>query len=185
MLYDSCIYSYIRIYHKQKIFMLNKFWFLPVILLFLFVNKTVSQTYPCDITYRDGKGIYKTRIIGLHQDLLLVSDTGSYKIINVEKIARVRFDNGTYLWTGVAVGAAVGFISGIFYYEMFGGKKNKPIARDATVGISLIFTIPGALIGGFVGNFFRNVDDYDLSNMHPYMKAKEMKFIMKDHAVWR
>jgi hypothetical protein len=165
--------------------MVNRLWFLSVIIIFLFSGKLVSQTFPCDIIYKDGKGIYKTRMIGLHQDLLLVSDTGSYKIINVEKIARVRFDNGTYFWTGIGVGAAVGFISGILYYELFGGKNKKPVVKDATVGISLVFTIPGALIGGLVGNFFRNIDDYDLNNMHPYMKAKEMKFIMKDHAIWR
>ncbi|RPI12762.1 MAG: hypothetical protein EHM58_19730 [Ignavibacteriae bacterium] len=165
--------------------MLNKLWFLLIIILIIFSGKLLSQTFPCDISYKDGRGIYKTRMIGLHQDLLLVSDTGSYKIVNVEKISRIRFDNGTYLWTGVGVGAAVGFISGILYYELFGGKNRKTVAKDATLGISLVFTLPGSLIGGFVGNFFRNIDDYDLNNMHPYMKAKEIKYIMKDHAIWK
>jgi hypothetical protein len=165
--------------------MFNKFrYFIFLFLLFLSCE-LFSQTVPCDIIYKDGRGIYKTRMIGLHQDLLLVSDTGSYKIVNVEKISRIKFDNGTYLWTGAGVGAAVGFIGGILYYEIFGGKNRKTVAKDATLGISLVFTIPGSLIGGFVGSFFRNVDDYDLNNMHPYMKSKEIKYIMKDHSTWK
>lgn len=163
--------------------MLTKICFFVFIFLIACIN-LFSQTMPCDINYKDGKGIYRTRMIGIHQDLLLVSDTGSYKIVNVEKIARIRFDNGTYLWTGVGIGAATGFIAGIVYYEIF-SKKKKLIAKDAALGISLVFTLPGAIIGGIVGLLFRNIDDYDLSQMHPYVKSKEIKYIMKDHSTWK
>lgn len=124
------------------------------------------------------------RLIGLHQDLLLVSDTGSYRIVNIEKVARVRFDNGTYIWTGAAIGAVIGFVGGIIYYELFGGKKNF-ISRDPALGIGVVITIPSALIGGVIGNIFRNIDDYNLTKMHPYMKSKEIKFIMKDHSMYQ
>jgi hypothetical protein len=163
--------------------MLTKIWFLAVI-MFVAGSSLLSQTMPCDINYKDGKGIYRTRMIGIHQDLLLVSDTGSYKIVNVEKISRIRFDNGTYLWTGVGIGAVAGFVSGIVYYEIF-SKKKKTVAKDAAIGISLVFTLPAAIIGGIVGLVFRNIDDYDLSNMHPYVKSKEIKYIMRDHSTWK
>lgn len=125
------------------------------------------------------------RLIGLHQDLLLVSDTGSYKIINVEKIKRIRFDNGNYMYMGAAFGAVAGFVGGIIYYEFFHKKTRSFPPKDAAVGISLVFTLPGALLGGIVGQFFRNVDDYDFANYGVYMKSKEIKFIMKDHSRWR
>ncbi len=163
--------------------MLTKIWFF-VFMLFTASGILFSQTIPCDISYKDGKGIYKTRMIGIHQDLLLVSDTGSYKIVNIEKISRIRFDNGTYLWTGVGIGAAVGFVGGIVYYEIF-SKKKKTVAKDAAIGISFVFTLPAAIIGGIVGLVLRNIDDYDLSNMHPYVKSKEIKYIMKDHSSWK
>jgi hypothetical protein len=125
------------------------------------------------------------RLIGLHQDLLLVSDTGSYKIINVEKIRRIRFDNGNYMYMGAAFGAVAGFITGVVYYEFFHKKTRSFPPKDASVGISLVFTIPGAIVGGIVGLFFKNIDDYDFSNYGVYMKSKEIKFIMKDHSRWR
>lgn len=125
------------------------------------------------------------RLIGLHQDLLLVSDTGSYKIVNVEKIRRIKFDNGNYMYMGAAFGAVAGFVAGIVYYEIFHKKTRSFPPKDAAVGISLVFTLPGALVGGIVGQFFRNIDDYDFSNHGVYMKSKEIKFIMKDHARWR
>jgi hypothetical protein len=125
------------------------------------------------------------RLIGLHQDLLLVSDTGSYKIINVEKIKRIKFDNGNYMIMGASFGAIAGFVAGIVYYEIFHKKTRSFPPKDAAVGISLVFTLPGALVGGIAGQFFRNIDDYDFSNYGVYMKSKEIKFIMKDHSRWR
>jgi hypothetical protein len=144
-----------------------------------------SQTKPCDLTYKDGSGIHNARLIGLHQDLLLVSDTGSYKIVNIEKIKRIRFDNGTYVYMGAAFGAVAGLIGGLVYYEIF-HKKNTPFfPKDAAIGISFVFTLPGALVGGLVGNIFRDIDDYDLTDYGNYMKSKEIKFIMKEHERWR
>lgn len=144
-----------------------------------------SQSKPCDVTYKDGKGIRNARLIGLHQDLLLVSDTGSYKIVNIEKIKGIRFNNGTYLVMGAGLGAVAGFLGGIVYYEIFQKKNSKFPPRDAALGISLIFTIPGALIGGLIGNIFRDIDDYDFTDYGVYMKSKEIKFIMRDHSQWR
>jgi hypothetical protein len=134
--------------------------------------------------FKDGKGMTNTRMVGLHEDLLLVTDTGSYKIINIEKIANIKFDNGTYMWTGVGVGAAVGFIGGLVYNEIASTKK-KILTRDAAASISLIFTIPGAIIGGIVGLLFRNIDSYELAKMHTDVKSNEIKYIMKEHSLWR
>lgn len=158
---------------------------LLIILIFAATSISLSQTKPCNLTYKDGSGIRNARLIGLHQDLLLVSDTGSYKIVNIEKIKRIRFDNGTYVYMGAAFGAVAGLVGGLVYYEIF-HKKNTPFfPKDAAIGISFVFIIPGALLGGLVGNIFRNIDDYDLTDYGNYMKSKEMKFIMKEHERWR
>ncbi len=162
----------------------NNFCFI-LILLFFIVSKAGAQTTPCDLTFKDGSGMKKTRLVGLHEDLLLVSDTGNYKIINVDKISKIRFDNGNYFWTGMGIGAGVGFVSGIILYELFSAKKKTLITKDATIGITFVFTLPAALLGSLVGLAFRNVDNYDVSDMHPYMKSKEIKFIMRDHSEWR
>ncbi len=163
---------------------MKRIWFF-IFIGFLFTSYTISQTKPCELSFKDGKGMRNARLIGLHQDLLLVSDTGSYKIINVEKIKRIKFDNGSYMIMGAAFGAVAGFIGGVVYYEFFHKKTRSFPPKDAAVGISLVFTIPGALIGGLVGKFFRDVDDYDFSNYGVYMKSKEIKYIMRDHAPWR
>lgn len=156
-----------------------------VLFIFAVTSISFSQTTPCDLTYKDGKGIRNARLIGLHQDLLLVSDTGSYKIVNIEKIKRIRFDKGTYVYMGAAFGAVAGLIGGLVYYEIF-HKKNTPFfPKDASIGISLVFIIPGALLGGLVGNVFRNIDEYDFTDYGVYMKSKEIRFIMKEHEKWR
>jgi hypothetical protein len=163
---------------------LNRSW---LFILFIFSVTSISfpQTTPCDLTYKDGKGIRNARLIGLHQDLLLVSDTGSYKIVNIEKIKRIRFDKGTFVYMGAAFGAVAGLIGGLVYYEIFHKKTTPFFPKDASIGISLVFIIPGALLGGLVGNVFRNIDEYDLTDYGVYMKSKEIKFIMKEHERWR
>jgi len=135
--------------------------------------------------YKDGKVAYRTRMIGIHENLLLISDTGSYKIVNIDKIKRIRFNNGTYWKTGAAYGSAVGFVGGILVYSIWGKKKIKFLPQDVTLGVVGIFTIPFGLIGGLVGMNFKNIDVYELSKMNSYMKSKEIKFIMKDHAVYK
>lgn len=150
-----------------------------------------SQTIPCDLTFKDGKVMTRTQLVGLHEDLLLVTDTGSaaglprYKIINIDKITKMRFDNGNYFWSGVAIGAGVGFVTGIILYEMFSLKKKKLITKDATLGITLVFTLPGAIIGSVLGLAFRNVDSYEFTNMYPYEKYKTIKYIMKMHPKYK
>jgi hypothetical protein len=156
-----------------------------ILIIFLASSFLYSQTKPCILTYKDGSGIRNARLIGLHQDLLLVSDTGSYKIVNIEKIKNIRFNNGTYMIMGAAFGAVAGFLGGIVYYELFHNKKRTFPPKDAALGISLVFTIPGALVGGLVGNFFKDIDDYDFTDYGTYMKSKEIKFIMRDHSQWR
>jgi hypothetical protein len=155
------------------------------ILCTLLVINLNSQTTPCDVSFKGGSGIYRTRLIGLHEDLLLVSDTGNYKIINVDKVSGIKFDNGNYFWTGAAIGAAVGFVGGIVLYDILSSKKKNFIIKDPTLGVTVVFAIPASLIGSLVGLAFRNIDDYDLTQMHPYAKSKEIKFIMNDHLEWR
>ena len=154
-------------------------------LIFLLLHYSPSQTTPCDLGFKDGSGMKKTRLVGIHEDLLLVADTGNYKIINVEKITTIRFDKGNYFWAGMGIGAAVGFVSGFVLYEFFSQKRKTLITNDATLGITVGFCLPGALLGSLVGLAFRNIDFYDLSDMHPYMKSKEIKYIMQDHSEWR
>lgn len=154
-------------------------------LFFVFLHYLPAQTMPCDLGFKDGTGMRRTRLMGLHEDLLLVMDTGRYKIINVEKIVNIRFDKGNYFWAGVGAGAAVGFVGGIVLYQLFTHKKSGLLTRDATLGISLIFVLPGAIIGSIFGLAFRNVDNYKLSDMNPYMKSKEIKYIMHEHSEWR
>lgn len=126
----------------------------------------------------------QTKMYGQYQDLVLVSDAEGYKILNVRNIKAIRFDNGTYLWSGVGIGATVGFIGGVVLYEIMSHKKTNILTKDASVGITIIITVPCAIIGGIIGNLFRNIDYYDLSQMEAYPKTKEIKFIMKDHSVW-
>lgn len=151
----------------------------------LLTKTAFCQTDPCDIEYKDGKANIKTRMIGLHENLLLISDTGSYKIVNVDKIGRIRFDNGTFWKTGAAFGSAFGFVGGFLVYQIWGKKKIKFLPQDATIGTLALFTIPCGIIGALIGMNFRNVDVYELSKMNTYMKSKEIKFIMKDHAQYK
>ena len=86
---------------------------------------------------------------------------------------------------GAAFGAVAGLIGGLVYYELFHKKTTPFFPKDAAIGISLVFILPGALVGGLVGNVFRNIDDYDLTDYGNYMKSKEIKYIMKEHERWR
>jgi hypothetical protein len=169
----------------MKILQLKNNFLIFCCLVFLSLYHSSAQTIPCDLGFKDGTGMKKTRLVGIHEDLLLVADTGNYKIINVEKITRVRFDKGNYFWAGMGIGAATGFVGGIVLYELFSEKKKKLFTKDATLGITLVFVLPGAILGSLVGLAFRNVDNYDISNMAPYVKSKEIKFMMQDHSEWR
>jgi hypothetical protein len=166
---------------------MNKIFLVAILIIFTALNSGLqSQTRICDIKLKDGKMLNRKRMVGLHDNFLLVSDTGSYKIVNIEKVSNVRFDNGTYMWTGVGIGAATGFIAGFVYYNFFNGAKKKSfLPKDATVGTMFVFTIPCAIIGGLVGLLFRNIDDYDLSKLNTFTKSKELKFIMTDHEAYR
>ncbi|NOS83626.1 MAG: hypothetical protein HOP31_00670 [Ignavibacteria bacterium] len=144
-----------------------------------------SQTDPCSIVYKSGTGIPRTRLIGIHQNLLLVSDTGAYKIVNTDKIARIRFDNGKYWKTGAAFGAGLGFVGGFLVYQFWGKKKIKFLPKDATLGVLGIFTVPCAVIGGLIGMAFKNIDVYELAKLNSFVKAKEIKFIIRDHAQYK
>jgi hypothetical protein len=155
-------------------------------LLAIFSNVTAySQSDPCDLQFRDQTGMRNTRLLAVHQDLVLVTDRDAYKIINVDKFAKIRFDNGTYIWTGIAVGAAVGFISGYLLYDMLGKKAKSFLGKDPNVGVILILTLPCAFIGGVVGSLYKNIDMYDIEKLNSYNKAKEIKWIMKYHSKWR
>ena len=153
--------------------------------LLIISSLSFSQTDPCSIVYKSGSGIPKTRLIGIHQNLLLVSDTGSYKIVNTDKIARIRFDNGKYWKTGAAFGAGLGFVGGFMVYQIWGKKKIKFLPKDATLGVLGIFTVPCAVIGGLIGMAFKNIDTYELAKLNSFVKAKEIKFILRDHAQYK
>jgi len=154
-------------------------------LLFTIAVNLNSQTKLCDIKLTNGKTLTRTRMVGLHDNLLLVTSDSNFKIINVEKVADVKFEVGTYMWTGAAIGAVTGFVGGLVYYEIFNGTKKKSfLPKDAAVGTVLVLTLPCAVIGGIVGLLFRNVDDYDLSQLNSFTKSKELKFIMQDHDMY-
>lgn len=155
-----------------------------IIISITFSCTVLTQTDPCNIEYKTGGGLPNTSLIGIHENLLLVSEQKNYKIINVDKIAKVTFDYGTYWKTGAAVGAAVGFVSGFWVYQIWGKDKIRFLPRDATLG-TLLFTIPSAIIGGVVGRLFKNVDIYDMSKMNSFVKSKELKYILKDHAKYK
>lgn len=157
------------------------FFFLSV----LIVSVSYPQTDPCSIVYKNSSGIPRTRLIGIHENLLLVSDTGAYKIVNTDKIARIKFDNGKYWKTGAAFGAGLGFVGGFLVYQFWGKKKIKFLPKDATLGVLGIFTVPCAIIGGLIGMNFRNIDTYELSKLNAFVKAKEIKFIIRDHAQFK
>jgi len=158
---------------------------LTVALCVTSLRTTPAQTSECDITFHDGGKLYKTQMLGQYQDLVLVTEAQSYKIINIRKIKSIRFDNGTYLWAGAGIGATIGFVGGLVLYEVLSKKKTSFLTRDASLGIGVIITVPCAIVGALIGNLFRNIDDYDLSDMSAYMKNKEIKFIMRDHSIWR
>jgi len=162
-----------------------KYLLILFIVSILWQRGAIAQTDPCNLEYKDGKIAYRTHMIGLHENLLLISDTGSYKIVNVDKIARVKFDNGTFWKTGAAFGAGAGFVGGFLVYNIWGKKKIKFLPQDATLGTIALFTIPCSIIGALIGMNFRNIDVYELSKMNTYMKSKEIKFIMKDHALYK
>ncbi len=156
-------------------------------LIFLAVAYSVgySQTDPCSIVYKNGSGIPMTSLIGIHENLLLVSDTGAYKIVNTDKIARIRFDNGKYWKTGAAFGAGIGFVGGFLVYQFWGKKKIKFLPKDATLGVLGMFTVPCAVIGGLIGMAFKNIDVYELAKLTSFVKAKEIKYIIRDHAQFK
>jgi len=153
--------------------------------LIILCSVTFSQTDPCSIVYKGSGGIPRTRLIGIHQNLLLVSDTGAYKIVNTDKIARIRFDNGKYWKTGAAFGAGIGFVGGFLVYQIWGKKKIKFLPKDPTLGVLGMFTVPSAIIGGLIGLAFKNIDTYELAKLNSFVKAKEIKFIIRDHAQYK
>ena len=161
------------------------FVFFSLLFLILFSEISLAQSSPCDLRFNDGTGIYQTRLVGQYRDLVLVSDTGAYKIVDVRKIKTVRFNNGNYMWGGAGIGAAVGFVGGVVLYEIFKAKKKKFLTNDAALGIGVFITIPCAIIGGLIGMFFKNIDFYDVSQMNTYYKSKELKYIIKEHSMWR
>jgi hypothetical protein len=124
-------------------------------------------------------------MIGIHQNLLLVSDTGSYKIVNTDRIARIKFDNGKFWKMGAAFGAGIGFVGGFLVYQFWGREKIKFLPKDATLGTLGLFTLPCAIIGGLIGMAFKNIDLYELAKLNNFVKAKEIKFIMRDHAKYK
>lgn len=115
----------------------------------------------------------------------MVSDTGAYKIVNTDKIARIKFDNGKYWKTGAAFGAGIGFVGGFFVYQIWGKKKIKFLPKDPTIGVLGLFTVPCAIIGGLIGMAFKNIDNYELAKLNSFVKAKEIKFIIRDHAQYK
>lgn len=147
--------------------------------------KLYSQSDACDLQFRDGTGMRNTRLLAVHKDLVLVTDRDAYKIVNVDKFAKIRFDNGTYIWTGIAVGAVVGFLGGYLLYDMLGSKTKRFLGKDPNIGIGLILTLPCAFIGGVVGSLYKNIDMYDIEKLNAYNKSKEIKWIMKYHSKWR
>jgi hypothetical protein len=163
----------------------NKILF--ILLLLVFTGVLFSQTDPCEINYKDGKSIMKTRMVGIHENLLLISaDTaGSYKIVNTDRIARIKFDNGKYWKTGAAMGAGIGLVGGIMAYQIWGRGRLKFLPKDATLGTIGLFTLPCAIIGGLIGMAFKNIDIYELAKLNNFVKAKEIKFILRDHAQYR
>lgn len=153
--------------------------------LVLFCSVCLSQTDPCSIVYKNNSGIPRTKLIGIHENLLLVQDTGSYKIVNTDKIAKIRFDYGKYWKTGAAFGAGIGFVGGFLVYQIWGKKKIKFLPKDATLGVLGIFTVPSAIIGGLIGMAFKNVKEYELAKLTSFVKAKEIKYIIRDHAQFK
>ena len=154
--------------------------------LILFYSVCFAQTDPCSIVYKNTQGIPRTRLIGIHENLLLISsDTGAYKIVNTDKIARIQFDNGKYWKMGAAFGAGLGFVGGFMVYQFWGKKKIKFLPEDATLGVIGLFTIPCAVIGGLIGMAFKNIDTYELAKLNSFVKAKEIKYIIKDHAQFK
>lgn len=153
--------------------------------LILFYSICFSQTDPCNIVYKNGSGIPKTRLIGIHENLLLVSDTGAYKIVNTDKLARIKFDYGKFWKAGAAYGAGIGFVGGIFVYQIWGKKKIKFLPKDPTIGVLGLFTLPCAVIGGLIGMAFKNIHLYELAKLTSFVKAKEIKFIIRDHAQFK
>lgn len=152
--------------------------------LFMFKFVIYSQTDPCSIEYNGGGGVPSTTLISIHENLLLISERKNFKIVNVDKIARIKFDNGTYWKTGAAIGATVGFAGGFLVYQIWGKEKIKFLPKDATFG-SILFTIPCAMIGAFIGRVFKNIDVYEMSKMNSFIKSKEIKYIIKDHAKYK
>lgn len=163
---------------------MKKFFF-ALIGLVIFSAVCFSQTDPCSIVYKNGSGIPKTRLMGIYENLLLVSDTGSYRIVNTDKIARIKFDNGKYWKTGAAFGAGIGFVGGFLVYQIWGKKKIKFLPQDVALGVIGMFTIPCAIIGGLIGLQFKNIDQYELAKLTSFVKAKEIKYIIKDHAQYK
>ncbi len=165
---------------------MNKISFI-ILLLVISSGVLFSQTDPCEINYKDGKSIMKTRMIGIHENLLLISSdsAGGYKIVNTDKIARIKFDNGKYWKTGAALGAGLGLVGGIMAYQIWGRGRLKFLPKDATLGTLGLFTLPCAVIGGLIGMAFKNIDIYELAKLTNFVKAKEIKFILRDHAQYR
>lgn len=174
--------DYIYLNYKAKTL---KNFFLGFIVSLFLITVCFSQTDPCNIEYKDGKGLTNTKLMGIHENLLLVSEATNYKIVNTDKIARIKFDNGKFWKTGAAFGAALGFVGGFLVYQIWGKKKIKFLPSDATLGILGVFTLPCTVIGGLIGMAFKNIDVYELSKLNAFVKAKEIKFIMKDHAEYK
>lgn len=158
--------------------------FLMLLALFSLYCTLNAQTKPCNIQFNDGTEMNNSRILGQYKDIILVSVAENYKHIDLTKIKSITFDKGNHKWTGAAVGAAAGFITGMVLYAKYSRKDKKFILNDPAIVITMVFTFPAAIIGGLVGTFFKNRDHYDMSKMDNYKKSKELKYIRGNHYNW-
>lgn len=120
-----------------------------------------------DIGLVSGERFTSVGLAGLRNDSLVVSGSRGESVIPAANLASMRRDNGGRFWTGAAVGAGIIALPALALVVAPMQKDSPGIQYFvAPVGVVL-----GGLVGGVIGSFFNDVDEFDFTMLTEEQKA--------------
>ncbi len=132
-----------------------------------------------DVLYRFDNNINKFTLTPSR----LTYDTLRYNYsVELTKIRQVHFANGSAFWNVASVTGAVGFGLGFLVFGFFDFNPNPKFHINQAILGGFLSAIPFALVGGVIGAFSDNYDDYDLTKVQ---KNKRYEYFKKLFAKYR
>lgn len=119
----------------------------------------------------------------IYNDSTIYAYTDNYrKDIKFSDIRKIVFKGSSGFGTGFLIGAAVGFSIG-FFPLAFTRADGHPGFGGPAVGaiVGLIFTLPGAIVGGLLGLAFDKDDIYHFENGNTANKQSWIKYVIMKH----